>query len=322
MRRTGDDIVVTTRLIDATTAKQLASERRSIAGARAAEDHELLVARVTAATRVMFQNAEGRRVDAEPAVATDAEGLVDRADAIFTGEDLASTRAARKLYEQARERDPALVAAWIGHMWTLQEEHWSDFAAGRDERLLAEMDRDSRRVVALDDRDPRAWNARAVALGLQWQWEAAVEANNRAVALDPSRFSLQRSWLYIMSGGSAEALQTIATHRTQAGAPNSSLLFLACHANIHLARYHEAIAECERAVASDNDYWVYLDLTAAYAQTGDMARAAAAKAQLMRRVPDFTIARLEAKQFSNHPIWVEEIRTHFIPGLRKAGVPE
>ena len=42
----------------------------------------------------------------------------------------------------------------------------------------------------------------------------------------------------------------------------------------------------------------------------------------MKRVPDFTIARLEAKKFSNHAVWVEEIRTHFIAGLRKAGVPE
>src|SRR6202165_1796061 len=124
VRVTGDDIVVTTRLIDTATAKQLASERRGIVRARAAEDHELLVARVTAATRLMFQNAEGRRLAAEPTVATDPQSLVDRADAIFTEEDLASTRAARKLYEQARERDPALVAAWIVHMYTLESEHF------------------------------------------------------------------------------------------------------------------------------------------------------------------------------------------------------
>jgi adenylate cyclase len=322
MRGTGDDIVVTTRLIDTTTAKELASERRAITRARVVDDHELLVVRVTAATRLMFQNAEGRRVASEPMVATDAQSLVDRADAIFTGEDLASTRAARKLYEQAKERDPALVAAWIGHLWTLEWEHWANLAAGRDERLLAEMDSDSRRAVALDDRDPRAWRARAEALGLQWQWQAALEASDRAATLDPSRFSLGRSWLYVMSGRSAEALQTIAARNEKAGVTDSSFLFLACHAHVHLARYDEAITECERAVVDNNDYWVYLDLTAAYAQTGDMTRAAAAKAQLMRRVPDFTISRLEAKQFSNNPTWVHEIGTHFIPGLRRAGVPQ
>jgi len=322
VRGTGDDIVVTARLIDTTNAKELASERRAIARARAVEDHELLVARVTAATRLMFQNAEGRRIAGEPAGATDAQSLAARANAIFTEEDLASTRAARKLYEQAREGDPALVAAWVGHMWTLDSEHWYDLAAGRNERLLAEMDRDSRRAIALDDRDPRAWNARAQALWLQWQWHAAFEANDRAVALDPTRFSLQRSLLYIATGKSAEALQVIAKRNAMLGAPGSDSLFLACHAHIHLGRYEEAIEECERTVVDSNDYWVYVDLTAAYAQTGDMARAAAAKTQLMKRVPDFTISRLEAKQFSNNPTWQREIRDNFISGLRKAGVPE
>jgi class 3 adenylate cyclase/TolB-like protein len=61
VRGTGDDIAVNVRLTDTMTGKELGSERRTIARARAVEDHELLVARVTAATRLMFQNAEGRR---------------------------------------------------------------------------------------------------------------------------------------------------------------------------------------------------------------------------------------------------------------------
>ena len=159
---------------------------------------------------------------------------------------------------------------------------------------------------------------------MQWQWQAAFEANDRSLALDPSRFNslLTRSLLYITSGRSAEALQVIEKRNAMVGAPDSNFLFIACHAHVHLGRYAEAISECERAVADNNDYWVYLDLTAAYAQTDDMARAAAAKTQLMKRVPDFTIARLEAKQFSNNPTWQREIRDNFISGLRKAGVPE
>jgi tetratricopeptide (TPR) repeat protein len=256
-----------------------------------------------------------------PLDTNDAQSLVARADTIFTEEDLATTRAARKLYEQARERDPTLVAAWIGHMYTLLSEHQYDFTAGRNEALLAEADRDSRRAIALDDRDANAWNARKNALIWQWKWQAAFEAFDRAAALDPSSFRAP-ILLLIVTGRSAEALQAIAKRNAMLGTPDPAYLFSACHAHIHLGRYKEGIDECERAVADNNDYWVYLDLTAAYAQTGDMARAAAAKAQLMKRVPDFTIARLEAKKLSNHAVWVEEIRTHFIPGLRKAGVPE
>jgi len=324
VRRAGDDIVVTARLIDGTTAKQLASERRSIARARATEDQDLLIARVTAAARLMFQNAEGRRIAATPVTETDAQSLVARADAIVKGEDLASARAARKLYERARELDPSLVAAWTGHMWTLVWEHWNDLAAGRDERLLSEMDRDSRHAIALDDRDPMAWYARAAALALQWQWQAAFEANDRALALDPTQFRLQvqRGQFYYLTGRSAEALQEISKRNAALGSPDSYSLFFACHAHIHLGQYEQALADCGRAVADSNNYFVYFDLAAAYAQTGDMVRAKAAKAELMRRVPDFTISRFEAKQFSNNPIWIEEVRTRFIPGLRKAGVPE
>jgi TolB-like protein len=321
VRVVGEDIAVTARLIDGTTAKQLASERRTIARARATEDQDLLVRRITAAARLMFQNAEGRRLAAEPLVATDARSLVARADAIFTEEDLASTRAARQLYEQARERDPSLMGAWIGHMYTLVSELWNDFAGGRDPRLLAEIDRDSRRAVELDARDPQAWFARADALQNQWQWQAESEAYDRAAALDPSRFN-SRAGLYILSGRSAEALRQIEKRNALEGGPDSATLFGACHAYIHLGRYEEALSQCERAVASDNFYWLYLDLIAAYAETGDMARAAAAKDQLLKRVPDFTISRLLAKQFSNNPVWSEEIRTRFVPGWRKAGLPE
>ena len=74
--------------------------------------------------------------------------------------------------------------------------------------------------------------------------------------------------------------------------------------------------------SSDNSYFVWVDLTAAYAQTGDMTKAAAAKAELLRRVPDFSISRFERKQFSNNPIWVKGVREHFVPGWRKAGLPE
>ena len=317
----GDDIVASVRLLDATTGTQLDSERRSIARTRATDDDELLIARVTAAARLMFNNAEGRRVAAEPVDATDAHSLVSRADAIFTGEDLASTRAARKLYEQAIERNPSLITAWIGHLETLDDEHWSDLSAGRNERLLAEMDRDSRRAIQLDDRDPRAWRAREEALADQWQWQAAFEANDRARSLDPSRFWTGAA-LYILSGRSSEALEEIAKRNAMVGTPDSKLAFTACHAHVHLGQYERAVTECGRAVADDNFYWVYLDLIVAYAQTGDMVRARAAKGELMKRVPDFTISRLEAKQFSNHPVWIEEIRTRFIPGLRKAGVPE
>jgi len=325
VRATGDDIGVTVRLTDTMLAKELASELQSVARSRLTQDRDHLVYRLASATRLMFENAEDRRLASEPLSATDAGGLVQRAGATFAaGRNLASARVARKLYGEAIGRDPTLVAAWVGRAETLNFEHWHDLAAGRNEEVLLEQDRDTHRAIMLDARDAQAWNARADALSNQWRYDAAFEANDRARALDPTWFWLliERGLLFIATGRSAEALAVNEAHNAMAGSPASGFPLLPCDAQIQLGHYAEAIAQCGRALAVNNDYWVYLDLTAAYAQTGDMIQAEAAKAELMRRAPDFTIARLEAKQFSNHPVWVEAIRSKVIPGLRKAGVPE
>ena len=133
---------------------------------------------------------------------------------------------------------------------------------------------------------------------------------------------MQKSELYIVTGRATEALQLISKYNTMSVAPTSASRLLACHAHVHLGQYEEAIAECERAVAGSNNYWTYLDLAASYAETGDMARARAAKEQLMKIVPEFTISRLQAMGISDNPVWIEQINTRFIPGLRKVGVPE
>ncbi len=324
VRAAADDVSVTVHLTDTVLAQQTGSEVLRMTRAQTASEHDLLIARLTSATRRMFWNAEGRRIAAEPLTATDARSLVDRADAVFTGEDLATTRAARKLYTEAINKDPGLTSAWLGRSRTYSDEHWSNFSEGRNPRLLRDQDRDTLRALALDSLDARAWQARANALSNQWQYDAAFEANDRARALDPTRFNLvlQRALLFILIGHAAEALETIEMRNAMVGSPDSDFLLFACHAHVHLGQFRDAIAKCGRAAVNGNDYWIYLDLTAAYAQTGDMVRAEAAKVELMRLAPDFSISRLEQKQFSNNPKWTDEIRTNFIVGLRKAGVPE
>ena len=53
-----------------------------------------------------------------------------------------------------------------------------------------------------------------------------------------------------------------------------------------------------------------------------MAKAAAAKAQLLRLQPGLTIARLLMLRLSGTPASRQEFDEHIIGGLRKAGLPE
>jgi hypothetical protein len=61
---------------------------------------------------------------------------------------------------------------------------------------------------------------------------------------------------------------------------------------------------------------------AAYAHEGEAAKAEAAKAALLRRRPGFSIADIKAGGYSNEPAWLQQVETHLLAGLRKAGIPE
>ena len=67
---------------------------------------------------------------------------------------------------------------------------------------------------------------------------------------------------------------------------------------------------------------IYSHLTAAYAQRGDMARSGAAKAQLLRISPQISIAQIKSYRLSDNPIYLQQVETQYLTGLRKAGIPE
>ena len=323
IRASGDDVVIITRFIDAVLSRQMGSDRRVVSRARLSGEQERTTLQLMYALRDHFENAERRRCVAPlPANAT-AQELVDRARMIQdvrNGEDLETLREARSLYDQAIERDPSLVAAWADRVGVGFMEFIIDYKADRS-GLLAEMDRDSARALELDPQDPAAWNARHLALQFTSRFDAAFAASDRAQALDPVHYFFYRGFLLIFAGRAAEALALIEARNAMLARSDLSADVLTCDAYVQLGNYRQAIVCGERAAAGLDTYWNYLNLTAAYAQEGEMAKAAAARDELMRRVPEFTIARFKAKQWSTDPTWMRQNEEHLIAGLRKAGVP-
>ena len=324
IRASGEDAVIITRLVDTVLERQMGSDRRAVARASLTSVQEQLVVRLKYAIREQFENAEFRRSSAPLPPNATARELVDRAQALAlmtTGEDLAALREARILYDQAIERDPTLAAAWRGRAFVGFSEFVADYKADRA-KLIAEMDHDSARAVELDPQDPMAWDARTAALQFQSRFEATLAANDRAQTLDPGHFFFLRGFAYIYAGRAAEALALVEARNAMLARTDFDLDIVNCDAHLHLGNYREAIMHGERSAAAFDTYWNYLNLAAAYAQVGDMVRATAAKDELMRYVPEFTIARFKAKQWSTHSTWVQQTEEHLIAGLRKAGVPE
>jgi hypothetical protein len=99
-------------------------------------------------------------------------------------------------------------------------------------------------------------------------------------------------------------------------------LLQGCNARLMLGQYKLAIADCEKARGlSEQDVWADVNLIAAYAHNGDMAKGAAVKAEVMRRQPEQTIATLKYAD-SLDPDYLRIAEETFYSGLRKAGFPE
>jgi tetratricopeptide (TPR) repeat protein len=189
------------------------------------------------------------------------------------------------------------------------------------ERVAQVGDDLSRRAVQLAPDDAVAWYGRGWVLWSQSRFDAALAANAKAIQLDPSRalFYVSRAFFTISIQPEA-ALPVLDRARDIDSTFDGFASRLACRAFLSLGRYDEAVQNCERAMATDDSWLVDAYLTAAYAQKGDIARAAEAKARLLEGQPGFTleVPRGADERRGEEWLWDRQITA----GLRKAGIPE
>jgi hypothetical protein len=179
----------------------------------------------------------------------------------------------------------------------------------------------SLRAIQADRDDSRVWIVRAEALMWQANYDGAFEATSEALRIDPHRNSvlMRRAQVLMLMGRSGEALpildQAIALDPHSPGVP--FFVRFKCRAHLDLGQYDEAISACEKGLALDPDWMNYLWLVAAYTQKGEAVKAMAAKAELMKEEPNFSIARYRTFSTITPPS-----ETNVLGALRKAGIPE
>lgn len=321
-RRDGGRIAVALQLVDAETSAQLWSTRVSLPEAESLGDTSPLITRLTGRLSNALSRAEIGRALAGRANADDPADLVARGEAAW-GSDAAAPLAARKFYDAALRIDPNYVPALLGRGRTLNEELYGLSKSDRD-RILAQVDSLAQRAVEIDRDNAEAWNARAFALAGQGRYESALEANARAIQLDPSskHSLLRRGWIMDVSGQAQNTPALLAQARAIDPEPSYFERTLACEAFLLLARFPEAAEACAKAAALGNEAEDQAWLTAAYAQLDDRINVEVAKKELLRRQPTFTISRFRSQGPSGHPMWLKQAEENLYAGLRKAGVPE
>jgi adenylate cyclase len=236
---------------------------------------------------------------------------------------LASDRAARKYYEGALKLDPNFVPALISVGYTLVTELDLDPAVAHD-NVVQEIEELSKRAVAKDGASAPAWQFRSEALARQWRWDAALNASDNALALDPGRaFGFgHRASLMILLGRPTEALSFVDKAFALADQRLGFAMLQRCRAQMALGDYRAAITACQKSTSGE-DWWMpHAYLAAAYALVGEDANAKDEKAALQRLYPDISIARITAIRYSNVPEFLRQIEDHLYRGLRKAGIAD
>jgi adenylate cyclase len=326
VRNADGDVVVVARLVETTNGTQQWSDRvaaRLSSSGRGADD---IVVQLKNRLRPTLWDAERRRAAHLPKAAATAIDLTLRGDALWQSDPSPEgLLEARKLYEAALRLDSGSAEALMSVGWTLDSQLDNDPAVDHD-RVVKELDEISSRAIRADRDNPNAWILRERALWRQWRWNEAFEANAEALRIDPYRNATlgDRGLLLNFTGRPEEALplleQAIALDPRGPGV--AGYLQYQCRAYLVLGRYDDAILSCQKSLTLE-DHWIrYLYLVAAYAQKGDLAKAAVAKTELLKRQPGMSIARIKAIKVSDNPIYQQQVETHLFAGLRKAGFPE
>ncbi len=321
-RQQGDKLGVTLRLVETENATQVWSERFEVAASPTSEQLSHLQGRLARNALVAVYGAAQDRAVKQAELSTPID-FVLRGNAVANGDAKDNARQQRAHYDKALQLDPQFVPAIIGRAAVLLDELRQD--ADAEKERIAELDALTARAVALDDRDASAWRMREAPLVWLGRWGEAFAANERAMALLPWSRGLvsDRAGLMSWTGRQSEA-ESLALRAIEMEPPGSAWEFRhLCQARLLMGRYAEALLDCERVSTLDPSPHGQMMLAAAYAQTGDTAKAAIVRAGVLKKLPKLTIANSNWRMDESiGPAFRQQFAEHLLPGLLKAGFPE
>lgn len=326
IERIGDEVSSVVHLVDADSGSSLWSNRLQ-APAVAAETAPLaLIGQLSESLRAAVRAAELKRIATGSDTATAYALTLAATEELLRTSDPRQLQAIRARFEQALAIDGEHVPALTGYAHSLVYEADQTEAGPMRDAVLRRADQVSLRAVRLQPDDAEAWGARANVLFFRGQLDAAAEAVQHGLQLNPYLVPLQSfsGQIRLAQGRGEQALAAFerSIELNPGSAGQGVLMHFRCRALLLLGRHAEAIESCERGMAFGPEWPDYMVLTAAYAMQGEPQLAARARAELMRLQPAFSIRWHESlagrSAGGRHTPFDQVLHA----GLRKAGVPE
>ena len=326
VQRADQHMRVTAQLIDATTGRQMWSDRydREVDNIFAIRDDiTRSIAGTLGSIAGVVSQAEAARVSMKnPNSFTVYDYVMKGWDAYnkFTREDNA---AARDFFQQAIRIDPNYARAYAGLAWTYELDYdfeWTD----DDERSLKLALENASTAVRLDPNDIQAqW-------GLGWAYlynrkhELAMAHYLRARELNPNDAEVlaEMGNLLIYLGQPKQAVDQVKEAIRLNPNHYDWYVYYVGWAYEEAGMPEEAIEIFEKSIELQNpdeeQLWYLPTVAAAYAAVGRMDDAHKVVKTVLSREPDFSIS----KKVSRYPYKTKELADRYANALRRAGLPE
>ncbi len=319
VRRAGDQLRVTSQLIDASTGAQVWAERYDRAATDVFAVQDEITESVVASIEPQLYAAENRRFQSKPPGSLDAWGHVMRAmPRIWTWGEEESETALEDL-RRAIAIEPDYARAHSLLAWTYITGSHMGWVSFTDVFSLALES--ARRSVERDGEDPWAHLALGYVHMLSRRFKPAIEELEETVRLNPN-FALGHMVLgsaHGFGGAGDDGLQHLAMgKRLSPKDPHQSFYLSACAICHFVARqYRECATLNRRAVLLRPRFTsAWRSLAASAGIVGDIDTAAAALTETKQLQPELSVEWVE----KHHPIVRSEDRAIYIEGLRAAGL--
>ncbi|BAB50205.1 adenylate/guanylate cyclase domain-containing protein [Mesorhizobium japonicum] len=318
VRKSGNRVRITAQLIDAISGGHLWAERfdRELTDIFAVQDD--VTQQIVGALALNLTEGDRQRLAPEHPRNAEAYDCFLRGRELWHRLTKETNVAARDVLQRAIDLDPNFASAHAFLALTYVLDYLNRWSASPPESM-AQAEEVATRAVALDDSDPWAHWALAIAKLYTRRHDGAIDEAERAIVLNPNfaegHVILGEALYY--SGRPEEALESFARAKTLNPYFPDVLLHFQALAAFQLGRYEEAVDLLLQRLARNAVTDVSRALLAAcYGHLGRFAEARAAWQEVLRLNPDYSLEyRRKVLPYKN-PADFELV----VDGLRKAGV--
>ncbi|QKC85308.1 adenylate/guanylate cyclase domain-containing protein [Mesorhizobium sp. NZP2077] len=318
VRKSGNRVRITAQLIDATTGGHLWAERfdRDLTDIFAVQDD--VTQQIVGALALNLTDGARLRLAPEHPRNTEAYDCFLRGRELWHRLTKDTNVAARELLQRATELDPNFASAYAFLALTHGIDYLNRWGASPPESM-AQAEEAATRAVTLDDNDPWAHWALAIAKLYTRRHDEAIDEVERALVLNPNfaEAHVCRGETLYYSGRPEEALESFARAKTLNPYFPDVLLHFQALALFQLGRFDEAVDLLLQRLARNAVTDVSRALLAAsYGHLSRFAEARAAWQEVLRVNPDYSLEYRRKLLPHKNPADFELM----VEGLRKAGV--